>query len=353
MAASTSIPTVREAAATDTDTPCSNDRNARTVEEFVQLISAAWNKQVASIQETGRLLIQAKATLKHGEFGAMIKDKLPFGTRTAQMLMRIANDPIIGNAKYISLLPPCWGTLYDLTELPQAEKKQMLADGRIHPELERKDLDETVKKFRDEGVFLAKLPSRLAGLIGFMQAWPDARVLADGVVDGIFQLEDTDEDFDLDALKKLARWISKLQAACAPKYERECRRLDRWRSDSEARDQRYRQQADQIRAKLAAEIQAEREARAETSISKLKIALTDVGGDLMGNIPVYLPGRDLRFSDWLRLAADDDPWVAAEGSGYSEVGERVGSVTVKRDRCRIEYTCRPVGSFSTIKEAVR
>jgi hypothetical protein len=38
--------------------------------------------------QTGKLLIEAKAKWKHGEFVAMLRSDLPFGPRTAQRLMR-------------------------------------------------------------------------------------------------------------------------------------------------------------------------------------------------------------------------------------------------------------------------
>jgi hypothetical protein len=43
--------------------------------------------------------------------------KLPFGDRTARMLMRIAADSRIANRKHVSVLPPSWGTLYQITRV--------------------------------------------------------------------------------------------------------------------------------------------------------------------------------------------------------------------------------------------
>jgi hypothetical protein len=177
------------------------------------------------------LLNEAKDELDHGEFLAMIEDKLPFGARTAQMLMGIAKHPIIGNAKYISHLPPSWGTLYELTKIPDEELKQMIAEGRINSELERKAVDDVLKTFRDEGVYLATLPKRLVALIGFMDKWPNVTGLIEHVVQQALEPDDeNDEDFDIDELKKLARWILKLHAACRPKYKREVRELERIRA---------------------------------------------------------------------------------------------------------------------------
>jgi hypothetical protein len=58
--------------------------------EWTSRIAAAWQKGVEAILETGRLLIEAKAALRHGEFKSMIQLKLPFNPGTAQRLMAIA-----------------------------------------------------------------------------------------------------------------------------------------------------------------------------------------------------------------------------------------------------------------------
>ena len=44
-------------------------------------------------------------------------DKVPFGVRTAQFLMAIAEHSILSNTKHASLLPPSWMTVYELTKL--------------------------------------------------------------------------------------------------------------------------------------------------------------------------------------------------------------------------------------------
>lgn len=56
----------------------------------------------------------------------------------AQRLKAIAEHPIIANTKHVSLLPSCWGTLYELTKLPNDMFMAKLKNGSIHPKLERK-----------------------------------------------------------------------------------------------------------------------------------------------------------------------------------------------------------------------
>ena len=79
--------------------------------EFVARIRETFSQSVEAIIRTGRVLLEAKADLEHGEFLAMVENDLPFGARSAQMLMAITHDARLTNAKSVSLLPPAWGTL--------------------------------------------------------------------------------------------------------------------------------------------------------------------------------------------------------------------------------------------------
>jgi Protein of unknown function (DUF3102) len=72
--------------------------------EWTSRIAAVWQKGVEAILETGRLLIEAKAALKHGEFKSMVQLKLPFNPGTAQRLMAIARHPVISNAAHAPLV---------------------------------------------------------------------------------------------------------------------------------------------------------------------------------------------------------------------------------------------------------
>ena len=139
-------------------------------EQWAARIAGAWRKSVEAILEAGRLLIEAKAALPHGAFADMIESDLPFGARMAQMLMAIARNPRLVNAKHVSLLPPHVGTLYELTKLTEDEFEAKLATGQIHPELERRDVvvaEMRARRLRREaelGAFQAALPDRRYGV---------------------------------------------------------------------------------------------------------------------------------------------------------------------------------------------
>jgi len=106
-----------------------------TQKDFVAAIWTRWLDSVRNILDVGRMLSEAKARLQHGEFLEMVERQLPFGPRAAQMLMAVAQNPILSNAKYISHLPPSWATLYELSRVPDVTLQAAISDGRIRPDL--------------------------------------------------------------------------------------------------------------------------------------------------------------------------------------------------------------------------
>jgi hypothetical protein len=102
-------------------------------------IESAWDASRESTIEVGRLLIAAKEELPHGEFGKMLESELPFSGRTAQRLMRIADDPRLTNTTHASLLPTSWSVLYELSRLRNDEFERHLAVGAIRADMSRDD----------------------------------------------------------------------------------------------------------------------------------------------------------------------------------------------------------------------
>src|SRR5260370_37375543 len=89
-------------------------------------IRAAWQSSINGIIECGQLLIAAKAELGHGEFEVMIENELPFTPSTARRLMIVAEDERI--RAHVHVLPPSWGTLYELTKLDDNEFAAAITD---------------------------------------------------------------------------------------------------------------------------------------------------------------------------------------------------------------------------------
>jgi Protein of unknown function (DUF3102) len=108
-------------------------------QSYADKITATWKQVVANIITTGKLLIEAKAKLKHGEFGDMLQ-LLPFGERTAEMLMAISRHPVLSNPNRGSDLPPSWRTLYELSRFDDELLVARIEDHTIHPDMQRKDV---------------------------------------------------------------------------------------------------------------------------------------------------------------------------------------------------------------------
>jgi hypothetical protein len=68
----------------------------------------------------------------------MIETYLPFKHSTAFRLMAVARDQRLANIAHGQCLPPHWRTLYELTKLPDDVFEAKIADGSIHPEMQRK-----------------------------------------------------------------------------------------------------------------------------------------------------------------------------------------------------------------------
>jgi N6-adenosine-specific RNA methylase IME4 len=111
-------------------------------------IRAAWQSSFDGIMECGRLLASAKAELAHGQWLQLIENELPFKADTAQRLMKISQDERLTNAAHARFLPRSRETLYELTKLPDEVFAQKIADGTIHPEMQRADIVAPMKKER-------------------------------------------------------------------------------------------------------------------------------------------------------------------------------------------------------------
>jgi hypothetical protein len=61
----------------------------------------------------------------------LVKKDVPFGPRTAHRLMAIARHPLIMERTHVSILPPNWGTHYELTKLLDDVFEALISDGAI------------------------------------------------------------------------------------------------------------------------------------------------------------------------------------------------------------------------------
>ena len=110
-----------------------------TVGHYATKIRVRWQESVEAIIDVGRYLIEAKEALPRGEFGQLC-GQLPLTARTAQMLMKVADNPRLTNPNHGSLLPPSWRTLYELTKLDDDSWGRAVERGAINPEMAREDV---------------------------------------------------------------------------------------------------------------------------------------------------------------------------------------------------------------------
>lgn len=196
---------------------------------FVIRITSAWSKQVESILKVGRLLIEAKDELEHGEWGQMFdKGGLPFVQRTAQKLMAIAEHPILSNPTHASHLPPHFETLYEMRKLPDQELEQMLAEGTIDCETERKEVEKLIQWVNKGGLYATgRVPEALNMLIPFMRKWPNVEDLPDNVYSDI---DESDHSLSTTEFGEVTSWIANLYAA----YMKHLQKMDASHLEDEA-----------------------------------------------------------------------------------------------------------------------
>jgi hypothetical protein len=103
-------------------------------------------KSVAGIIEAGRILIDGKTRLAHGQFTDWVAVDLKLSNvaavalRKAEMLMLLARHPVIANPCHWHAFPPSPRTLYELSLLrPSRELLARIADGTINSATSREE----------------------------------------------------------------------------------------------------------------------------------------------------------------------------------------------------------------------
>jgi Protein of unknown function (DUF3102) len=124
-----------------TDVALVDDWAEDPIEMWASRINAAWHKYVESIIETGKLLIEAKNALAHGQWGTMVSEKLHFNVQKVERLMAIARHPILSNPSHVTHLPPNYSTLSALTRLQHDFLQAQLDAGKINEDTERKTVE--------------------------------------------------------------------------------------------------------------------------------------------------------------------------------------------------------------------
>lgn len=107
---------------------------------YVQRIQIQLNKTLQGFIEIGKILAEAEEKLGRKSWLDMVNYDLPFSRRTAEKLVKIAEDKRITNPAYMQALPPHWTSLHELTFLDDDQFDDAIKNGSIHPDVERKDI---------------------------------------------------------------------------------------------------------------------------------------------------------------------------------------------------------------------
>lgn len=111
-----------------------------TSDEWAARIRGHLARTVESIIAAGRDLAEAKASLPHGEWLPMLA-KAGVNDSTARKMMAVAGHPVLANQERVHdlPLPPSWGTLYELTKVPEPELTAAIEAGVVRPDMPRKE----------------------------------------------------------------------------------------------------------------------------------------------------------------------------------------------------------------------
>ena len=191
----------------------SNHQNQRKLSVFTTRFRNALKKSVEGIIEAGRVLIEAKNELEHGQFIDWVVRELRFGTRKdgsreadlrkAQILMFLARNEVLANASHWHAFPPSSRTLWELTQIrPKQRLIELIANGTINPGMTREEAVALRHKTSREPSPLPKLKRELAALL-------DVCILlggGDGVLAHIRDLKDVDDLPPAREFDRAARW---------------------------------------------------------------------------------------------------------------------------------------------------
>lgn len=113
------------------------------VEQFQFGIVSSWRKVASSIMETGRLLLQAKEQLDRAGFSTIRKHLVENGIMSETViskLLKIARNTVLSAPDNVSLLPGSYATLYVLAGKDPVEVQSALAEGKITPLTQLRDV---------------------------------------------------------------------------------------------------------------------------------------------------------------------------------------------------------------------
>lgn len=162
------------------------DREEAAVNDLVADFNDGWKMSVDGVFKAGGALAQLKEHLKHkkGAYSRLLKERLKISDRTSDRLIKVATHPVL-QATHVShpeRLPRSWGTLAEMTKLPEFRLQQALDSGEIDANTERKEVEAIYEECRDLGILnLDRVPEAFGKLNAFREAYPDGKDFASRV----------------------------------------------------------------------------------------------------------------------------------------------------------------------------
>jgi len=192
-------------------------QRGRPSQERLKLLTArfrnALKKSVEGIIEAGRVLIEAKSELEHGQFINWVVCDLRFGTRRdgsrpadlrkAEMLMFLARNEVISNSCHWHDFPPSIRTLWELTQIrPKQRLLELIASGAVNSAMTREEAVALRHRTSQERSQAPKLKRDIAALLEVCIILGGG----DGVLAHIRDLKDVDDLPPAKEFDRAARW---------------------------------------------------------------------------------------------------------------------------------------------------
>jgi hypothetical protein len=174
----------------------------------------ALKRSIEGIIEAGRVLIEAKNELEHGQFSDWVVRELRFGTRKdgnrepdlrkAEMLMFLARNEVISNPCHWHAFPSSSRTLWELTQIrPKQRLLELIANGTINSGMTREEAVALRHKTSQERSPTPKLRREIAALLEVCIILGGG----DGVLAHIRDLNDVSSVPPAKDFYRAARWV--------------------------------------------------------------------------------------------------------------------------------------------------
>jgi SAM-dependent methyltransferase len=117
------------------------------MKQWAEEIRQALTEPIGGVIRTGELLEEAKRSLPHGEFEAMVRSELDLDPSEARRYRAIAAHPVLANRENFPRFPNSLSTLYELSLVPAPRLVAALEAGDVSPRMVCRD----ASALRDNG----------------------------------------------------------------------------------------------------------------------------------------------------------------------------------------------------------